>query len=208
MRNPEADDVLDLRNGAAEEYSLEPIRYEDLTRLAKIANGYLNEYFVRRPDMRRLYRDRFLLSALCQGAAIHAARPRLGYGVKDFDVWSFFELAPCGQPRGMFQRNGHPEPFGDSSFGDDPYHVVARTRRVDLFWRSIQAVHGDRVRSLQSWLAQCCAQCYSSRCKRETCNHTRCRLRQKAVLLIDPPQFRGRLIWLFDEPAEEAVVHA
>jgi hypothetical protein len=137
--------------------------------------------------MKRLYDRRFLCSALCQGAAIHAARPEYGYGVKDFDVWSFFQLAPSGQPRGMFLKRATRKPFGTSKFGDDPYKLVSSGRRVDLFWRSIDADLKDPIRSVQNWLAGSSQAAYY--------------LRQKAVVLIDPPQLLGRLIWLFGEEA-------
>jgi hypothetical protein len=77
--------------------------------------------------MRRIYENRLICSALCQGAAIHYAMPKHGYGIKDFDVWSFFALSRCGQPLGMFRRR---------AVGKRP---SLHGKTIDLFWRSISA---------------------------------------------------------------------
>jgi hypothetical protein len=121
-----------------------------------------------------------------QGAAIHFALPEIGYGVKDFDVWSFFALAPRGTPRGMFKRCATAAAFGSPTFGEDPYEVVAGSRRVDLLWRTIDASVGDPVRAVQNWLNGTSA---SVEC-----------LSHKAVVLINPPKLRGRIIWLLGRP--------
>src|SRR5262245_43936354 len=68
--------------------SLEKITDSDLERLCELAQSDLRSLFERRPQLGRLYAERLLCIALCQGAALHYVDGR--NGVKDFDVWSFF----------------------------------------------------------------------------------------------------------------------
>jgi hypothetical protein len=179
-------EILNLRNGPPRHYSRERVTRADLARLAQIARKCLQSYFERNPEMKCLYGDRYLCTALCQAAAIHAARPQYGYGVKDFDVWTFFEfVAAQGRPRGMFLKHAIRGAFGDSKFGNDPGSRCRSGppgRRVDLFWRSIAATGANPVQSVRNWLAGTSDSAYY--------------LRQKAVVVIDPPKLRGRLIWL------------
>jgi hypothetical protein len=186
MAAPRSEEILNLRNGCASYYSLRPIRRRDLARLAKIAHRDVEQYFDRNSAMEVLYRKRFLCSALCQGAAIHFALPEIGYGVKDFDVWTFFGQPPRGSPRGMFKRGATAAAFDSPTFGEDPYKVVVGSRKVDLLWRTIDASVGDPVRAVQNWLSGPSA---SAEC-----------LSHKAVVLIDPPKLRGRIIWLLGRP--------
>lgn len=53
------------------ERSLERITDLDLQRLSDLAQADLSDLFERRPETGRLYRDRLLCIALCQGAALH-----------------------------------------------------------------------------------------------------------------------------------------
>jgi hypothetical protein len=58
----------------------------DLRRLAALALGYFDDLFERKPNTGGRFRDRLLLLALCQGAALHYVDG--SHGVKDFDVWA------------------------------------------------------------------------------------------------------------------------
>jgi hypothetical protein len=167
-----------MHNGTSKEYSLSRIDHRDLTRLAQIARQDLQDFFGRRPSMRKVHRKRFLCSALCQGAAIHRVLPTYAYGVKDFDVWSFFIRTNQGNKLGMFRRKSKRVPFGSSKFGND--------KGVDLLWRSIAGSANNPIAAVQRWLSG------SSESGRE--------LSRKAVVLLDPPQYRGKLIWLFGKP--------
>ena len=84
----------------------------DLRRLAALALGYFDDLFERKPNTGGRFRDRLLLLALCQGAALHYVDG--SHGVKDFDVWGFFRGLPdvSFPPRGHGRRD-----FGRSRFG-------------------------------------------------------------------------------------------
>jgi hypothetical protein len=66
MTVPKSEEILNLRNGCASYYSLRPIGRRDLVRLATIAYRDVEQYFDRKSAMERLYRKRFLCSALCR----------------------------------------------------------------------------------------------------------------------------------------------
>lgn len=178
------DRILQLRNGQADHYSLKRIERIDLKRLAKIAADDVESFFNQNPTMRNRYEERFLCSALCQGAAIHFAWPELEYGVKDFDVWSFFSIALRETGRGMFKRRATRKILEDQRFGE--YPVGTGGRRVDLFWRSIAGNQANPVTAIQDWLR---GRTKSARF-----------LSRKAVVLIDPPRYRGQTVWLFAPP--------
>ena len=61
-----------------------PITASDLDRLAALAKSDLERRFSRYQRWRRLYEQRVIAVALCQGAAQHYIDHR--QGVKDFDV--------------------------------------------------------------------------------------------------------------------------
>ncbi|MGH7986024.1 MAG: hypothetical protein ACREQX_07030 [Candidatus Binataceae bacterium] len=118
---PARSEVLRMRNQTPSHYCLQTIRREDLKRLAEIAHHDVDQYFGRKSSMKRTYQTRFLCSALCQGAAIHFALPKYEYGIKDFDVWTFFAQATKGTPLGMFKRRATTVEFGKPRF--DGKHV-------------------------------------------------------------------------------------
>jgi len=175
---PSQADVLKLRNQPARYYSIQRIMRRDLDHLADIAQRDIENFFDRKPSMRRTYQKRLLCSALCQGAAIHFAQPKYGYGVKDFDVWSFFVQTNRGTPLGMFRRRATPVAFEKSRFRD---------KRIDLLWRTVGGSVDDPVHTTRNWLSG---------------NSTSARhLSRKAVVMLDPPEYRGQTIWLFGNPA-------
>lgn len=64
--------------------SFQFLRPTDLKRLTGIAMVNLEAFFWRSSETARLYKNRLLGLALCQGAAEHFVRP--GHGVKDLGV--------------------------------------------------------------------------------------------------------------------------
>jgi hypothetical protein len=170
--------ALSMRNGSIEEYSLDRINGPDLARLAKLARQDIEDFFSRNPSMEKIYGKRFLCSALCQGAAIHRVLPTYGYGIKDFDIWSFFSTTNRGNPLGMFRRRSKRVLFDSPISGSD--------KSVDLLWRSIAGSADDPVAAVQNWLGG-------------TSNSGRA-LGRKAVVMLDPIQYRGQPIWLFGKP--------
>jgi hypothetical protein len=156
--------------------SFEPIRREDLARLAEIARGALED-LIRRCPQRAPYRERLVALALCQGAACHYLDGRTG--VKDFDVWLFFAEIP-GQrfhPRWYSQYD-----FGPSRFGRTP-GFWGLGRRVDVLGRALKiSPDEDPARAISGYLKAG---------KEPTPRH----LREKAVILLDPPERLGEIVW-------------
>lgn len=165
--------------------SYEQITAEDLARLGELAAADRERFFKGRPE----YRDRLLCSALCQGAGSHyvdvAAGKAEPTGIKDFDVWSFFSAIP-GKRFPADRRHTYPD-FGESKFGrwDDEVKVCRhyKGRRVDLLMRALTVpVDADPVSALRSYLAE--ARTKSAKF-----------LAKKGVVLIDPPDRRGEIVW-------------
>ena len=158
--------------------SFEQIRREDLARLAAIAHADRDDLFSRNPDLGSAYRDRVLIVALCQGAALHFLNGR--NGVKDFDVWTFFSNNPSRQFPA--RRNVHRD-FGDPRFGVSTDQPDFRGRRVDLIGRSIPWRSGQNaVEAVQNYLRTSKAE--SPRL-----------LAQKAVIVLEPENEMGTIIW-------------
>jgi hypothetical protein len=154
---------------------LDPARRYDritprvLDRLSEIAAEDREDRFKRRPRW-EAYRDRVLCVALCQGAALHYVDGR--NGVKDLDVWTFFAEEPEVGPfpaRWRLERRFDLEPFNG--------HFV------DLIGRSLPKELGDDpvvvVRRYRSGGA----------------TRTARALARKAVVLLDPEQLRGKVVW-------------
>jgi hypothetical protein len=102
-------------------------------------------------------------------------------GVKDFDVWSFYaEVSDWPFPA----RWRGTRDFGPSKFGrypNDPPQYSGR--RVDLLGRSLPVSLGaDPAQALQRYLAA--GRTDSAKA-----------LAAKAVVLIDPPDRAGEVVW-------------
>lgn len=137
---------------------------------------------------------------LAQGAALHYL-DRLN-GAKDLDVWSFFAL-PSDQSRfPEDQRKKHVD-FGPSDLGRQRYNLKSAKsarqsalmtrwsnehvgRRVDLMMRGVSCdLKDDPAEAMRTWLSSGLRKPGSSPWH----------LRQKAVILIDPPERRGEVVW-------------
>jgi hypothetical protein len=159
------------------ERSQAPLTLDHLTRLAELAHADREDRFERRPRW-GVYRDRILLVALCQGAALHYLDGR--NGVKDLDVWTFY----AGHPEGEFPARWRVmADFGPSALGRHPDDAGFIGRHVDLIGRSLDVPSGaDPVRAVRSYL----------RAARTTSARL---LAGKAVVAVDPPRLRGTTIW-------------
>ncbi len=173
-----------------------PLNERHLAQLSKIAAVDHETFYARRPA----YRGRMIAVVLAQGAALHYLDR--SNGVKDLDVWSFFAL-PSDQ--GRFpedQRKKHVD-FGPSDLGRQRYNLKsvksARQkalmtrwsnehvgRRVDLMMRGVPCdLKDDPAEAMRTWLSSGLRKPGSSPWH----------LRQKAVILIDPPERRGEVVW-------------
>ena len=128
--------------------SFDPIIRDDLRRLSEVALANLNGLFTRHPETTALYESRLLLLCLCQGAAEHFVRP--GHGIKDFDVWAFYEAHP--KRHFPWRRRGTAD-FGESRLGRHPDDHGFVGRRVDVLGRSIPRRDSQTpAMAIQSWL--------------------------------------------------------
>lgn len=150
---------------------------EHLRRLAELAEADREGLFIRNPHL-SVYRNRILLTALCQGAALHFVNGT--NGVKDLDVYTFYAEDPCvGYP---YRRRGV-EDFGDSELGRHPDDHGFQGRRVDLLGRALKvATTADPVTSIRNYL-------------RAGGTATARELAKKAVVVIDPGARFSQVAW-------------
>jgi len=159
--------------------SYEKITKNDLRCLIKLAHQDRHDFFARYPIWKKLYSNRVICVAFCQGAALHYLDGK--NGVKDFDVWTFYSENPSGQPF-PYRRMGHLD-FGESKFGRYPDDLKFKGRCVDLIGRSIKApVNADPIKILQEYLLS-----GNTKTSRE--------LAKKAVVLLEPEILFGKVIW-------------
>jgi hypothetical protein len=166
--------------------SLERIDRSDLLRLAKLAADVEAGLFARDPHGAGRYAGRLVRRALCQGAALLYLDER--NGVKDFDVWSFYAA-----------RNDGPFPYrwrgtadyGPSNFWRYPDHPPSFTgRRVDLLGRSLDvSLDAEPATVLYDYFPAA-----RTRSAKE--------LAAKAVVLINPEQLAGKVVWPMASPSE------
>jgi len=169
--------------GPIVERALVKIEESDLRRLAELARDDREDLFSRIPRWRRLYADRLLCVTLCQGAALHYWDGT--NGVKDLDVWTFYANNPelPFNPRRIRRVD-----FGTSHLGRHPNDPEFAGRAVDLLGRSLRCLVGtDPILAVRAYLSE--GQSESAR-----------RLAQKAVVMLDPPQLRGQVIWAVGRP--------
>lgn len=156
----------------------EKVMIADLRRLAQIATADRELLFRRNDRLRRLYEDRVLCIALCQGAALHVVDGR--NGIKDWDVWTFFRMHPEAPfpPRRRVERE-----FGDPRFGRSIIRSEYLGRCVDLLGRAIECPEGvDPAAAIRRYLRQ--GRTASAKA-----------LADKAVVLVDPEERCGDIVW-------------
>lgn len=158
--------------------SLAKIEGSDLERLALLSKEDREEFFSRSPRWKLLYSGSILCVALCQGAALHYVNGE--NGVKDFDVWTFYSEHPDAP---FPCRRVGKKDFGPSKFGRHRHDTGYAGRRVDLIGRSIRFAPGsDPVQSIQAYL-------------NERRTKTASELSQKAVVLLEPRDLLGKIVW-------------
>ena len=168
------------------EYSDAKIDDEDLARLAQLARLDREKFFARNPALARLYHDRVICVALCQGAALHYVDGC--NGVKDFDVWTFFaEHAAHRFPR----RPVTHADFGPSKFGKNPNDVGYVGRRVDFLMRGVACEpEAETVTVLCEYLSR-------------PLTKSAWELAKKAAILLEPSTLRGLKIWPLEAAGRE-----
>jgi hypothetical protein len=169
-------------------YGRSPARIDrnDLLRLAKLAADVEAGLFARHPHGAGRYAGLLVCRALCQGAALHYLEER--NGVKDFDVWSFYAARDDGPF--PYRWRGTAD-YGPSKFGrypDDPPSFTGR--RVDLLGRSLDV-------PLDAEPATVLCDYFSAARTRSAKE-----LAAKAVVLINPEQLAGKVVWPVASPSE------
>jgi hypothetical protein len=149
---------------------------QHLSRLAGIARRDLDEFFQRNPHL-RTYRLRVLLTALCQGAALHYLDQ--SNGVKDLDVYTFL----AADPDLRLQRRRRWADFGPSELGRHPGDVGYSGRRVEIYLKTIECGQGQTPEeAVRAYL-------------RTSTTAVARKLAAKAVIGLDPPNLFGTTIW-------------
>lgn len=154
------------------------ISRNDLKRLARLALEEREDFFGRHPEWSMLYRKRVLASALCGDAALHFINGSSGF--LEFDVWTFY----AAHDEAPFPRNrvGHRD-FGASKFGGAPDQQAYKGPRVGISARSLRCTPvDDPIEVLQRYLRN--GETPSAR-----------KLRQKAMVLVEPNNCVGYVVW-------------
>lgn len=165
--------------GGVTERSLAVFDAGDLQRLSEIARKDLQHFIAKNHEARVDFVNKILCVALCQGAALHQVNKV--NGVKDIDVYTSFaaDEGKSFPPRRPVMNYD----FGPSKFGCHPDDLGYIGRRVDCLGRSIAYTVGTSpIEALQAFLL-----------KKPT--RTACLLAQKPVVIIDPVERRGDVVW-------------
>lgn len=156
----------------------------DLQALHDGSSKRLHEYFVTGEGKKwtKLYDiKRPLAVALCQGAAMHYVDGT--NGVKDFDVWFFYPFKRKHLPYRAIWTWDYTNP----RFGRHPSMPDFQGRRVDVLVRSINCPKGGNpIKIICEHLES--GQTASAKA-----------LRKKAVVMLYPRRFLGRVIWYRQE---------
>jgi hypothetical protein len=166
-----------------------------LARLSKIAAEDRAKFYQAQP----VYADRLVAVVLAQGAGLHYLDRT--NGVADLDVWSFFSL-PTGHDRFCADIRSTHVDFGPSDLGRQAYKLAtARNERQRARWERWQAFEGRRVDLLMRGLACELADDPAEAIREWLARGTRKSagspyyLRQKGVIMIDPLDRRGEVVW-------------
>jgi hypothetical protein len=161
------------------ERSYASITRATLDRLALLCREAMDAFFARNPRWVS-YQSRLLCTVLAQGAALHFLDGK--NGVKDFDCWAFYALDERIGPLPPRGRRAILD-FGPSEFGGQPNDQGFEGRRVDVCARTIRANPSlDGIPAVQEYL-------------RTNNNDTPRLLAKKAVVVLEPADRRGEVIW-------------
>jgi hypothetical protein len=152
--------------------SRRPITVEHLKLLAGIAERERRTFFGRNRRA-KIYQNRFIAAALCQGAALHYLG--LGTGVKDFDIHLFHVQHPA---RRQIARRVRRVRSNVPGFGE---------RMVDIIWTVIPERIASRGRANPSRTIR-------EFLKARPTENARF-LAQKPVVGLLPERILGRLLW-------------
>ena len=157
-----------------------PILREDLVALLAGSWKRVREHFVEGPGAKWATHydiNKPLAVALCQGAAMHY-HDKVN-GVKDFDVWFLYPF----NVRHLPYRTIRHWDYKNSNFGRHPDFKGYEGRKVDVIVRSVKNYdESDPKRSFLRFLQS------------EGTESARL-LGKKAVVLLEPPQRVGEVIW-------------
>ena len=161
------------------ERSYEKIAKPDLRKLLAFSNQDREEFFNRNLRWRKLYANRIMCVALCQGAALHYVDGK--NGIKDFDVRTFYYEHSKGPF--PYRRRGEKD-FGISKFGCHPSDAENfKGRRIEMMGRSLKVRKStDPVKTIRNYLSK-----PTTKSAKE--------LRQKAVVFLAPERYMGRIVW-------------
>jgi len=161
------------------ERSYEKIAKPDLRKLLAFSNKDREEFFNRNLRWRKLYANRIMCVALCQGAALHYVDGK--NGVKDFDVWTFYYEHSKGPF--PYRRRGEKD-FGISKFGCYPSDEENfKGRRIDMMGRSLKVrKSSDPIKTIRNYL-------------RKPPTKSANKLRKKAVVFLAPERYIGKIVW-------------
>jgi hypothetical protein len=158
--------------------SYDRIRKQDLKRLAEIAREDREDLFCRKPEIGKIYKNRIICIALCQGAALHYVDGK--NGIKDFDIWTFYRQYPQGP---FPYRRNVARDFGNPRFGKTPGKLQFKGKCVDLIGRSIPFKRGQSpIQTIQAYL-------------KTSKNKSPKLLAKKAVVILEPKVLRGAIAW-------------
>lgn len=155
--------------------SFKKITIRDLKSLAEIARKDRADFFQRHPKY-KVYANRVICTALCQGAAKHYIDGSTG--INDFDVYTFYKKHPSVT---WYAKRIKSYDFGNPKFGQSVGHSDFIGRCVDCLGRAIDIPKkGDVITALREYL-------------RFGDTETSGLLAQKAVVLLDPQC--GKIVW-------------
>jgi hypothetical protein len=170
-----------IRNGR----SLERIGRNDLLRLAKLAADVEAGLFARHPHGAGRYVGRLVCRALCQGAALHYLDAR--NSVRTSTSGPSTPRATMAHSVPVEGNSGlRPSKFG--RYPDDPPSFTGR--RADLLGRSLDVpLDAEPATVLRDYFSAA-----RTRSAKE--------LAAKAVVLINPEQLAGKVVWPMASPSE------
>ncbi|MBN1523593.1 MAG: hypothetical protein JW904_03825 [Spirochaetales bacterium] len=163
-----------------EERNYSEIEKRDLLELLEGSVAQVNNYFYSKKGEKwlELYNiNNPLCVALCQGAAMHYYDK--SNGIKDFDIWIFYPFNQKHLPYRTYWNWF----YNNSKFGLHSVYSSEKGRKVDVLVRSVKNyVPNDPVATIYSYF------------KNEG-TITSQLLLQKAVVLLSPEYYFGKVIW-------------